>query len=181
MIILYLALIEDEADESTFTRICDFHYNEMIAIAYSVLQNRWDAEDAVQNALMNLAVYIKSVPTDPNAFRAYALAAARNAARTLAVKRNNIKENIYITREVSSLEDIFETVTENESYENLLGIMRQLPLPYKEVFLLRYVENLPPKKIAKLLSRKTTTVNKQLSRGKKLFITLYKEALSSND
>lgn len=177
---LYLTLIEDEADELTFSRIYDLHRNEMIAVAYRVLQDRWDAEDAVQEALTNLAKYIKSVPTQPNELRAYALTAARNAAIRLAVEQKKEREHIHITWDVCSHENIFDAITEKESYENLLDIMRQLPLPYKEVFMLRYVANLSAREIAKVLGRKIVTVNKQLCRGKKLFVTLYKEALSSN-
>lgn len=180
MIMLYMALIEDDVDQLTFSRIYDFHYNEMIAVAYHVLQNRWDAEDAVQNALINLARYIKSVPTDPGALRAYALAAARNAAIKLAKKQNKEQEHIHITEDISSQENIFETVAEKESYNNILVIMRQLPLSYREAFVLRYVANLPPQKIAKVLCRKTTTVQKQLDRGKKIFALLYEEASANN-
>lgn len=178
--ILYQALIEEEEDKLTFSRIYDLHCDEMIAIAYGVLQNRWDAEDAVQQALMGLAVSIKSVPPEPNMLRAYALASARNAAIQLSVRQSKEKKHIQITGDIASQEDVFDIVADKESYENLISIMKQLPLSYKEVFMLRYVAKLSPQKIAKLLGIKTATVYKQLSRGKKIFISLYKEMLTNN-
>ena len=70
MIMFYLSLITDEEDKDTFEHIFHSYRDDMIAIAYKVLENRWDAEDAVQDAMLGLAVSIKRVPTNTDEMRA---------------------------------------------------------------------------------------------------------------
>jgi RNA polymerase sigma-70 factor (ECF subfamily) len=173
---LYLSLIEDEEDKCTFEHIFHSYKDDMIAIAYKVLEDRWDAEDAVQNAMLGLAVSIKRVPTNTEEMRAYSLAAARNAALHLQRKRAKHKNNISLHKLMGVVpceEDVFEHIVKHEEYETLLRLIDQIPLNMKECLLLRYVADMQPREIAKLLGRKTDTVQKQITRGKAMLVKLY--------
>lgn len=176
MLMLYLAMIEEECDQATFEIIYNKHHGEMLRTAYDILRNKHDAEDAVQNALIGLATSIKSVPTTPDAMRAYSLVAARNAA--LKYKQKNAAwmriESIDSVK-ISADTNVFDQIVVMEEYETLLKLMSELPLPIKEAMMLRYVADIPPKEIAKILGRKHDTVRKQLLRGKHMLIERYQE------
>lgn len=175
MLMFYFSLIDDQEDQITFEHIFYSFQNDMMAIAYSILKNREDAEDAVQTAMLNLAISIKSVPTNQNEMRAYSLATARNAALRIAQKNAEHKPNISLEDVIAVIpcdDDIFDQIVLREEYENLLKHIDQLPLYMKECLLLRYVAGLPPREIGKLLGRKTTTVQKQLARSKALLIKM---------
>lgn len=176
MLMLYLSLITDEEDKITFEHIFHSYQDDMIAIAYKVLEDRWDAEDAVQNAMLGLAVSIKCVPTNADEMRAYSLAAARNAALHFQKQRAKHKNAVSLQKLMAVIpcdEDVFEQIVRKEEYETLLRLIDQIPLHMKECLLLRYVANLQPKEIAQLLGRKTDTVQKQITRGKAMLVKLY--------
>ena len=69
-------------------------------------------------------------------------------------------------------DDVFEQIVMQEEYEDLLDHIGRLPLHMKECLLLRYVADMQPREIGKLLGRKTQTVQKQLTRGKALLIKM---------
>ena len=179
MLPLYLSLIECEEDKRTFEQIFNDYKEDMMAIAYHILQDRWDAEDAVQDAMLSLAVSIKRVPTQHNEMRAYSLTAAKNAALRLQKKQAKYKSTICLEDVLPVLpcdEDTFEQITRQESYVFLRNLIDQIPSHLKECLLLRYVADLPPREIAKILNRKPETVQKQLTRGKIALAKLYKGA-----
>lgn len=175
MLMFYSALIEDAEDRITFDHIFHTFKDDMMAIAYNILQNRHDAEDAVQNAMLNLAISIKCVPEDKNERRAYSLTAARNAALRLQKRNAKHHANISLDDVIAVIpydDDVFEQIVMQEEYEALLDHIDHLPLHMKECLLLRYVADMQPREIGKLLGRKTQTVQKQLTRGKALLIKM---------
>ena len=81
MLMMYLALIDNNEDVLVFENIYHTYRQQMIYVAESILGNFDDAEDAVQIALFGIAKSFKCVPiTDDARLRAYVLTAAKNAA-----------------------------------------------------------------------------------------------------
>ena len=182
MLAFYLALIDDEIDYTTFEHIFHNYKSEMIRVAYDVVKNQWDAEDATQNALIGLAVSIKLVPSSANEMRAYCLAAARNAALRYQKKKSIWDHIVNIDSVKFPCEDsVFEKIVAEEEYQSVLTLLLQLPLAIREAMMLRYVTDIPPREIARILNRKPDTVRKQLLRGKKLLATHFVERSKQRD
>lgn len=59
--LIYLSMIESEADKSLFEQLYIRYKGLMYHIAYRILQNREDAEDAVHQAFVSLAKNIKKL------------------------------------------------------------------------------------------------------------------------
>ena len=70
-------------------------------------------------------------------------------------------------------DDLFAEIAASEDYERLLQAINSLPDRYREVLMLRFVQELSVKEIAKLLGRKEWAVRKQLARGKALIQKCY--------
>ena len=156
-----------------FDTIYRTYQKQMLFVAERILHNRSDAEDAVQNALFRVSRQVKYLPQNETALRAYVLTAAKHAALDLLPKQSRDVDIEQLV--VSDSEDLFQKIATSEDYDRLLASMRCLPLKYREVLMLRYVQELEVKQIAKLLGRPRSTVHKQLTRAKQMLSKDYQK------
>lgn len=162
-----------DEDSVRFNALYDRYRKQMYLVAFRVLQNSHDAEDAVQNALWALSRYIKSVPQDnARATRAYVLTAAKNAALAMLPAQHHVSLEDIPEQEHPTNNDPFVQLASSQDYELLLRVINQLDLRYREVLMLIYVQELNIAETAHILCRKEETVRKQLFRGKKLLLEL---------
>lgn len=181
MLALYLALIDEEQDQITFERIYRDYHLQMLYVAKRYLCSQEDAEDAVQEALIRIAKKIKLIPTGPETTRrAYVLTLVKNVA--LRMKEKDRYEEVPLTPSVhrSSDGDPFEALCIKADFDLLLNALRRVPLHYREMLMLRYAFELPPREIAAILDRKETTVRQYIARGKKLLTDRYQEEVWEN-
>ena len=151
--------------------IVQTYQKQMLFVANRILHNLHDGEDAVQTALLRISQQCHKLPEHEQALRAYVLNAARNAALDLLPKQSKEAD---IERIVAvSSDDLFEKLALSEEYHRLLAAIDGLPIHYKEVLMLRYVQELETKQIAKLLNRPRATIQKQIARAKAMLIQLY--------
>ena len=156
-----------------FEAIVEAYQKQMYFVALNILHNHHDAEDAVQTALLRISRQGKNLPQNEQALRAYVLTAAKHAALNLLPKqlRDADLDNVIAV----STEDLFESIVASQEYDRLLSAIKSLPPTYRSVLMLRYVQQLDTKEIAKLLDRPRGTVQKQISRAKALLVQIYQE------
>lgn len=172
MLLFYTALIDNEADQLRFADIYNTYCKQMLLVANKILHNSWDAEDAVQMALMGIAKHMQSIPTDdPLKLRSYVLTAAKNTALNMLTRKQQEEELEEVTDLLtSSTDDLFQQVVASQDCARLILAMRKLPAPYREVLLMIYVHEQSIKETSMVLHRKEGTVRQQLNRGKRLLI-----------
>lgn len=167
--LMLAVLIEDERDEQRFTEMYLSYRKQMFYVANNILHQQELAEDAVQNAFFRLARYIKNVPIQPEACRAYVLTVAKNCAREVLRKEMNEKKAAELLEfEPTEEESLFSKVCRSEEYELLRRALEQLDPTYRDVLFLHYQRQLSAREISELLGRKVATVKQQITRGKKL-------------
>lgn len=173
MLALYMALIEDEADKIKFENIYYSYRKQMLMAANEVLKNETLAEDAVQNALLGIAKRIKNVQdNNPQMLRAYVLTAARNAAINL-LKKEKKHEHMRISMNVADA--VVSTDQSDDKLEQVKTAICRLPLLYREVLMLHYVQNMNYAQMAELLHRSQSALRQQVSRGKKMMRQVLEE------
>ncbi len=174
MLMLYAAVIDDAEDIKRFERLYYGYRKQMFYVANVILGDEYDAEDAVQNALLGIARSMKSLPDgDERLVRAYVLTAAKNAALNLLPKKQRRDSELDIdTLELADGENVFKKLAASDDREKLMRAMDKLPDIYRDVLLLHCVYGLKASRTAQLLGRKTSTVNKQITRGRKLLAGL---------
>ena len=174
MLMMYAAVIDDAEDMLRFERIYYGYRKQMLFVADKVLHNTHEAEDAVQNALLGIARSMKSLPDgDERLVRAYVLTAAKNAALNLRPKNQRRDLELDIDElEFADGDDVFYKVAMSDDRERLMKAIDKLPNMYRDVLLLHCVYGLKASQTAQLLSRKTSTVNQQVTRGRKLLAGL---------
>ena len=147
-------------------QLIDIYGNSILRLAYSYLHNLSDAEDILQDTLIQ---YLQAAPEfeSPDNEKRWILKVASN------ISKNRIKYNSY--RETDELME--ELVAEDrEDLSVVWEAVKELPEKYREVIHLFYEEGLSTAEIAQILGRKEATVRSDLLRGREKLRIILKEA-----
>ncbi len=159
--------------EEKLNYIASHYMNVMWQKAYSVLSDAHEAEDACQEAfikLMRIEDKIEDV-TEPRV-RALCGIIARNTAVDMARKngRTDPTEDIYMDLEAKEQPKASpeQELTDKEAVSELISEIKALPDTYRDVLMLRCLNELSPEETARALSCSVNSVNIRLTRARKL-------------
>lgn len=174
MLAMYMTIVEDAGEQLRFEDIYLGYRKQMLLVAYRILGNQDDAEDAVQNALLGIARGMGKLPVgNDRLLRAYVLTVARNEAVRLLPKKEQRRSEVDISlQQIPAEEDVFRKVAAAQDYEGLLRAIRKLDPRYREVLMLVCVYEHSVREAAALLHRNVGTVRQQLNRGRKILVEL---------
>ncbi len=146
--------------------ILDRYGNSILRMAYSYLHNMSDAEDILQDVLVQ---YIKTKPEldGEEHEKAWLLRVACNLSKN-RIKYNKIRETDELMEEL--------VAEEAEDLGFVWEAVKALPVKYSEVIHLFYEEGLSTSEIAGVLDRKESTVRSDLKRGREKLKEILKEA-----
>lgn len=160
--LIYLQMIEDDADRSKFEQLYTKYRKLMLYVANQMLHNPDDAEDAVHEAFLAIAKNIKKIRTSD-------CLQTRNLVVIITERKS-----IDLIKKRSSWQSF-------EENENIVGVMPQMPadsglaqaiseLPAKarEILLLRYIDGYSTREIAEMLDMNLKAVQKSLERTRAL-------------
>ena len=149
----------------------------MLHIAMKILKDHQLAEDAVQEAFLRLVKNFSKIgQVNCPRTRLFTVIIVRNISLTMLAERK--KENVLERPEamIPIEYDLEEDVLERIAYEEVLSAIRELPVIYRDILYLQYVEEYKLTEISKLLGIEAETVKKRAQRGrKKLLEQLTKE------
>lgn len=147
--------------------------------AFSVLRNAQDAEDAVQQAIVIIFTHLDQL-SEPGRFKQWSLRIVQNEARLLWRKR---RQNLYESidngadkgdggsfsrpRDFADWRDLpSEAAEKAEVRAALAGAIDQLPETYREILLLRDIEQLSLAETMEVLGVSQATVKTRLHRAR---------------
>lgn len=139
--------------------------NPILRLAYSYLHNMEDAEEILQDTLLQ---YLKAAPVFENE--------AHEKAWLFRVAGNLSKNRISYNK-VRSTDELKETLAaeEREDLSFVWEAVKDLPVPYREVIHLFYYEGCSTGQIAAILQQKESTVRSRLMRGREKLKLILKE------
>ena len=148
--------------ESILTR----YGNSILRLAYSYLHNMADAEEIVQDTLVQ---FLKTAPVfaDSTHEEAWLMRVAGNLSKN-RIRYNRIRSTDELNDEL--------VAEEREDLSFVWEAVKSLPVKYREVIHLFYHEGYSTAEIARILERNESTVRSCLSRGRALLKTILKEA-----
>jgi RNA polymerase sigma-70 factor (ECF subfamily) len=174
MLQVYLSILADEFSKRKFEDLYIDYKQFMYSVAFSILKNVYDSEDAVHQAFLTIA----------NNFERVSELSCQDLKPYIAIIVKNISINIYnknkrnadryseLNEEILSVEvDFFE----NYNYESLLKAIFELNEIYKDVLYLRYVIGFSSKEISKMLDVSEDVIWKRTERAKKQLKKLLEE------
>lgn len=132
------------------------HKISMYRLAYGVLCNKEDAEDAVGEAIMKAYEHLDLL-RDENKFRQWIMQIVVNEARKIYGKRKRI--------ELAADMETYDAAHYDE-HDELWGIVLTLEKKYRAVIILYYYEQMKIREISKILHITEGTVKSRLSRAK---------------
>lgn len=143
------------------------HYgNSILRLAYSYLHNMADAEEILQETLIQ---YLKAAPALENK--------AHTKAWLFRVAGNLSKNRIHYNK-IRSTDELNETLMaeQREDLSFVWDAVKMLPVKYREVIHLFYYEDLTTAQIAEILKEKESTIRSRLMRGREKLKFILKEA-----
>lgn len=158
-------------DRQTMEALYEAYEQKMFGIARAILNNEWQAEDAVQEAFIRMVRYLPKC-RDVHSLKTKTLIVRVIKSAAIDIYRKNKRESVSVPIEENTwIEDkhnAIESYLSSVSVESLLQkIDRQLPDSYKDVVRLRCYYGLPIAEISKVLGISEDNVYQRLSRARK--------------
>ena len=147
------------------TALLDQYGEHILRLAYSYLHNQSDAEDILQDTLIQ---YLRTAPVleSPAHEKAWLLRVAGNLSKNL------LRAQGY--RQADQLEETL-VAQEREDLSYVWEAVKALPVPYREAIHLCYYEGYSTAQIAQILDQKESTVRSRLKRGREKLKPLLEE------
>ena len=170
--IVYLSMIDSPEDRSKFERLYTEYKGVMFYVAYNILHNEQDAEDAVHQAFLKIVEKIETVD---------GTICARTQGYVVTIVENKAIDLFRYNQRHQTLElkeDDIGVVIEYDGANVLTKCMARLPAKQREVLLLKHYHGLSSKEIAKKLGLSVENVKKINQRAKeRLRILCEKEGI----
>ena len=170
--LIYLQMIESEADQSKFKAIYEMYKGLMFYVANSILHNDHDAEDAVHQAFLSILKNLSKISEiDCHKTRSYIVNMVEWRAIDLLRSRTRMES-------VEYNDDIMGRRIPMPGDHGLADAMASLPSQYRQVLLLRYDNGYSAQEIGKMLGKSQVAVRKIIERAKReLRILLEKDGV----
>lgn len=184
MISAALAVLETEEQRNALSELYHENKERYLKLALSKLHNLQDAEDAVQEAFLQIAakpeLFFKVEPKQ-RAYYAYII--VRNVAVDLFKSKNKMAVNEYnedlpCDDYANSLEDEFIAKI---SRNKLMKFIQNLPEQQRDVLALRCLQGLSIAEIAERLNISQAAVKKRLYRARKAVYEFVNEEKNNNE
>lgn len=184
--LIFLESINDDALRRRFETLYNRYKEPMMLMAQAILHNHHDAEDAVHEVFLNIAmrrIMIIDTITNDRDLKYYLLASVKNTALNMEKRKSRllpIDEVLDKSTELND-DDFLEMLCQHLEYEELVQMIKSMPSPYKEVVYYHFYLEMKVSEISRLTNRSLTTVKKQISRGKKLLLSQITGRNSNDD
>ena len=167
MLAFFLAVLESNEERQQFAAIYEQYHERMEQVALHILGDRNNAEDAVQNAFLQVIKHfekIYEIPCEELPF--WIISIVKNEALMILRKKRN----------VVPLEDWdrFER-SAGGGYTELVELFRQLPETYRAVLEMKLLIGYTDREIAQKLGLSETAVSSRASRGRALLRKLVEQ------
>ena len=165
---IFVMMIDTPEDKRKFVILYEKYRYLMQKVAADVLNDRFLAEDAVHNAFISLAAHMDKIENpDSLQTKRYLITITKNAAVDIYRKKNvQFQREIYMDE--LKEEDVPMSYMETDMENGVLDILKNLPVKYRDIFLLKYSAHMENSEIASLYGIQEGTVRQRISRGKAL-------------
>jgi len=168
--IVYVSMLENSSDQDVFQKLYDENRQKLYHIAYKILHNEADAEDAVHTCFVKLAAKFakyRHLPYENLVMLCNTI--VKNAAKDIA--REYTKETHFYDefglgecQIADAAPDVLEQLIQQYDSDLIMQALMELTEEEREFLMLQYVLEQKPKDIAKLLDMPPQAVRKKMLR-----------------
>lgn len=168
--LMYLQMMESTGDQSKFETLYLEYRDMMYGIAYKILRNVHDAEDAVHQAFITIAENILKID-DPMCPKTRGYIVTIVESRAIDIYR---RKKAHPT--VSYSDETLGVAVEYHGTNGLAGCILKLPARQRHILILKYSQGYTLKEIAKMLGISYANALKLEQRAKARLKVLCEEA-----
>lgn len=147
----------------SFGLLYSMYQKELYAYAFKFLGSREDAEDAVQQATLEVYTHLKSI-RKPESFKAYYFKALANVSNTMLKKK---KLHIVSSDEIPEMPDSTNLQNQAEDRSGVENALKLLSEEERQIVLLSVIAGLTSAEISKIVDLTRGSVRSKLSRALK--------------
>ena len=155
-------VLAQEGDRQAFESLTLAHYTRLYRVAKSILRDRPAAEDATQQALLDIWRYIRRL-RDPSKFNGWSYRLLVHAcyaeAKRGATSAGGVES---LSGDIVSTADEYRTVVDRDQLERAF---RKMSLDHRTVVVLRHLIGMTPEEVADVLSVPRQTAYSRLRRA----------------
>lgn len=157
----------DEGALAWFAEVIDAHLDAMHALARYLMRDAHDAEDAVQDAALRALRHARTFGGGDE--RAWLLTIVRNRCLSLLRRRRRAAPMTALDEDLQggSDADIEAELLGRMSHDDIVRAMNALPDEFREVLVLRELQDCSYQEIARITSVPVGTVMSRLSRARR--------------
>jgi len=160
-----------QGDRQAIQKLLETHWRWLKGLLYSVLGNADDVDEALQSVCVLLLDKIGTLK-DPESFKPWLASVARNLALTQRQKRARkpvgLDEFSAGTDTPDPQQNVLEAITRQEQHQQVLQAIELLPEKYREVFVMKYMQDMSYAEIGDILNLPLTTVQMRLVRARRM-------------
>lgn len=169
MLMICLSLVDTPEEKSKFRQLYEKYRGLMFYCAREILQDDGLAEEAVQEAFIRLAKYLKKInDIECNKTKHFIVIIVESASKDIyrrekkqmAVSWEEIEGNLYFPAK--------ERVEEVSGLTAVEQAIMELPFTYREIFRMKYVWGYSNQEIGKIFGIRQGTLRQRIVRGKLL-------------
>ena len=165
MLTIYLSVLDTQEEKDSFEKLYDKYHGSMYTIAYSILHNQHDAEDALSDAFLCIANKFSEISKfSCQELRGYCVIIVRNTAINIYRKNRKFSDNCEQYEEYTASENV--DFLRHIEINDLREAMKTLTDTLKDVIYLYYGRKKSAKDIAYILDISESTVWKRLERAR---------------
>lgn len=171
MLNTYLFMVETEDDREKVVFIYENYYAFMKYTASRILKSEHDIEDALHTAMLRIIDNLDIIDfTDKKRAKSFCGVVAKNVAIDMCKSARNQREELIESVSGVSCEDeeLTDIVIRKETYEAVIKAIYDLDEKYRDVCILRFVDELKEREIAEVLKLPIKTVDTRIRRSRKM-------------
>ena len=167
-----------EGDMKAFERVYRLSAGYIYTLAFRVTCNIEDAQEVTQDVFLKIHKNLKRF-NFRSSFKTWAYRIAVNTALNLVRKRKKEREKIVVFENPADLENIAEDrmtpIGREDTEEEVRGMLDALPPEQRACVVLRSIEGLEYKEIARVLDININTVRSRLKRAREKLLLWRRE------
>lgn len=159
-----------KGDIEAFEKLYDFYVSNLFRFVFLKISNKEIAEEIVSDVFIKFWQYIQTTTVKQKTAKPILYKIARNLIIDFYRKKELATEG-FTPEMLDQIEDtqvdFLKTMINAEEVAEVMQILGELKDEYQEVILLRFVEDLTIEEIAKVMSKKNSTIRVLLHRATK--------------
>lgn len=173
MLMLYMSLVETPEEKDKFEELYHQYRALMFYCAKEILKDDGLAEDAVHNAFIKIIRFLDKIDdVRCNKTKRFVVIVVESSAKEIYRKRRRWME---VPWEEVEMNYRFPDKDKAKDLSEIEEAIMELPLTYRQIFILKYAQGYRCKEIAVILNMKEGTVRQRIARGKEILYKILKE------